>query len=261
MTGRRSEDGHAPVLRALRNPRRLTAVMDTRRHADLAACDLHAVVDVLLTVCAVPSAAISLVTPGVQTYPAERGIGASRTVFDDDLCPFAEIVDHGHPLAVADLRQHSVYWRNPLVQEGRVVSFAGEPLTVDGAVVGAVSILDSKSREFSADQIAVLRQQAQLTGSVLERHRHGGGNASSSVARRHHDSSDRRPISSAAVRQATGRPLPEVAQDVALGNLTASEAGHVSAVGPTADTDLVLLGEHGAIAGAAAANGLFDGLG
>src|SRR4051794_16074847 len=171
MTALRSGDGHAPGVRGLHDPVRLTAVLDTRRHAGPSARDLHDVVDVLLVACAVPSAAISLVTPGVQTHPAEVGIGASRTVFDDDLCPFAEIVDSGSPLVNADLRQHSVYWRNPLVQQGRLVSFAGEPLIVDEAIVGAVSILDRKPREFGPNHLAALRNQARLAGSVLETHR------------------------------------------------------------------------------------------
>ncbi len=285
MTGVRSADGHAPIVQGLRDPRRLTAVLDTRRHAVVAAGDLHGIVEVLQVACAVPTAAIGLVAPGVQTYLAEVGIGAARTVFDDDVCPFAEIVEHGHPLEVPDLRQHSVYWRNPLVQQGRVVSFAGEPLLVDGAVVGAVAIFDSGPRKFSAEQIAALRRQAQRAGSVLERH-HRGGAARTSGTRWQEDGSDEQPIVCAAVHQATGRlmvrfsigpaealmrlreladrlgrPLPEVAKDVALGHLTTSQDGHVSAAGPTADTDLVLMEGHLASAGASTSDGLFDGPG
>src|SRR4051812_36579765 len=132
MTTSRSGAAAVSLMRGVRHQRRVTAVSDVRLRARFAARDLHAVVDTLLAACGVPSAAISFVSPGVQTYAAEVGIGAFRTVIDDDLSLCAAIVDSGSPAVIADLTQDPVYWRNPLVQQGRVVSFAGEPLIVAG---------------------------------------------------------------------------------------------------------------------------------
>ena len=62
---------------------------------------------------------------------------------------------------------HPVFSQNPLVLAGAVGAYAGEPLVDNGYVIGAVSIFDSKAREFTEGELAVLRHQALLASTVL----------------------------------------------------------------------------------------------
>lgn len=149
------------------NPRRLAAVARAELHGHLKDRDLNAVVATLRLACNVPIAVINVVTENKQTYLAEVGVGAPCTEVPDGLSFCARVVDTGHSLAVADARSHPVYSENPLVRQGVIGAYAGVPLVDDGYILGSVSIFDDEAREFAADDIEILRCQAQLASSVL----------------------------------------------------------------------------------------------
>lgn len=204
------------------DPERLKAVAEASLSGRLHDAELDAIVETLQAACDVSIAVVNLVVPGVQTYLAQVGIGVSRSVVDDDLSPCTEIVETGRLLTIADLRRHPVYWRNPLVQQGRIASFAGAPLIDDGVILGAVAVFDSAPRVFDPAQLSVLRHQARLAGSVIELRR-----------------SSARSVSLGGL----DRLRSEVAQHIAAGAPPQEEAPMVF-VGPTADADLLLLKEH-----------------
>ncbi len=143
----------------------LIAKMDLTGH--LSHPDLDAVVSTLVTHCRVPIAVVNIVTPDLQTYPAEIGVGAPSTQLPDDLSFCAEVVRTGRGLLVPDAAQHPVYARNPLVLAGHIGSYAGEPLIHGGHVIGAVSIFDSRPRRFTPLEQQELRTQARVAASIL----------------------------------------------------------------------------------------------
>ncbi len=148
-------------------PDRLALIARMNLGGHLGHPDLEAVVSTLVARCHVPIAVINIVTPDLQTYPAEVGVGAPCTQVPDDLSFCAEVVRTGRGLLVPDAAQHPVYARNPLVLAGHIGSYAGEPLIHGGHVIGAVSIFDSRPRQFSQLDQQQLRTQARVAASIL----------------------------------------------------------------------------------------------
>lgn len=128
---------------------------------------MDAVVATLHVACEVPIAVVNIVTVDMQTYPAEVGVGAPCTTVSDELSFCARVVDTGTSLTVGDAFTHPVYSQNPLVLAGAVGAYAGEPLLDNGFVIGAVSMFDSKAREFTTAELEILQHQALLASNVL----------------------------------------------------------------------------------------------
>jgi diguanylate cyclase (GGDEF)-like protein len=146
---------------------RLAAVARAELTGHLHDVHLDAVVETLAIACDVPMAIVNVVTPGLQTYPAEIGIGSARTTVTDELSFCAEVVETGEPLVVADATTHPVYAGSPMVLDGRIGAYAGVPLVHDGYVFGSVAVLAAAPRDFSDAELAVLHHQARLAGAVL----------------------------------------------------------------------------------------------
>jgi len=156
-----------PLITGVRNPSRLRAVAEAELDGHLGDQGLDAVVATLHVACNVPIAVVNIVTVDMQTYPAEVGVGAPCTTVSDELSFCASVVDNGTALTVADAYTHPVYSQNPLVLAGAVGAYAGVPLLDNGYVIGAVSIFDSRAREFTTAELEILRHQALLASSVL----------------------------------------------------------------------------------------------
>jgi diguanylate cyclase (GGDEF)-like protein len=146
---------------------RLALISRLEMHGHMRDPDLDAVVATLIAGCRVPMAEINLVTPGHQTSVAEVGVDSRASRLPDELSFGAEVVRTARRLCVTDAAAHSVFAQNPFVSAGRVGSYAGEPLLLDGHVIGAVSIFDAVPRDFTADELEVLRAQARLASVVL----------------------------------------------------------------------------------------------
>lgn len=155
------------LITGVRTASRLRAVAEAKLDGHLGDQGLDAVVATLHVACNVPIAVVNIVTVDMQTYPAEVGVGAPCTTVTDELSFCANVVDHGTSLTVADASTHPVYSQNPLVLAGAVGAYAGEPLLDNGYVIGAVSIFDSKAREFTTAELEILRHQALLASTVL----------------------------------------------------------------------------------------------
>lgn len=154
----------------------VTGVADRQRLAEIArlALDAHladpgldAVVETVVDALAVPMAAVNIVTPNLQTYAAEIGIGVPCTAVPDDLSFCAEVVQTGRPLIVPDAAVHPVYGRNPLVAAGRIGAYAGFPLVHRGVVLGSVCVFHDRPRDFSPSELRIVAAQARLAGAVL----------------------------------------------------------------------------------------------
>ena len=157
-----------PLVTGVRNAARLAAVTDLALPGHAGDLDLDGIVETLTAALDVPVAVVNVVTPDLQTYPAETGVGLPRTRVPDGLSFCAEVVETGRPITVTDARTHPVYRDNPLVQQGLVTSYSGFPLLHRGAVVGAVSVFDEDRRAFTERELRVLAAQARLAATVLE---------------------------------------------------------------------------------------------
>lgn len=154
-------------LAAIASASRLAQISRLGLTGDLGDPDLDAIVETLAAACEVPIAVINIVTPNLQTYPAQVGVGAGCTQVPDSLSFCAEVVSTARELLVPDSLRHPVYAQNPLVRAGAIRSYAGEPLVHEGTVIGSVSIFDDKARTFSDADLVVLRAQSRLAAAVI----------------------------------------------------------------------------------------------
>ena len=159
-------DGPGPIT-GVRTASRLRAVVEAELDGHLGDQGLDAVVATLQIACDVPIAVVNVVTADLQTYPAEVGVGSPCTTVPDTLSFCAHVVEHGSALTVIDASKHPVFAQNPMVVSGQIGAYAGVPLLDNGYVIGAVSVFDSKAREFTAAELEILRHQALLASTVL----------------------------------------------------------------------------------------------
>lgn len=115
----------------------------------------------------VPIALVSLVDTDRQWFKSCVGLDASGTPRDVSFCGHAILGDEIFliPDAALDERFHD----NPLVvDEPRIRFYAGCPLKVpNGSRVGTLCIIDRDPRQFSADDVALLRDLARMAEQEL----------------------------------------------------------------------------------------------
>ncbi|GAC1444569.1 MAG: hypothetical protein NVSMB55_21400 [Mycobacteriales bacterium] len=169
---------------ALGSPRRLAAVAGLNLTGHLGDPYLDAVVHTLALACRVPMAVVNIATPGLQTYPAEVGVGQACTQVPDELSFCAGVVETGAPMTVSDASIHPRYGENPLVRAGAIGAYAGHPVVYDGQIVGVLSLFDDKPRIFSGDDLTVLRHQAHLVEAILTLRAAAAWDESTRLARR-----------------------------------------------------------------------------
>jgi diguanylate cyclase (GGDEF)-like protein len=155
------------LVTGVENVERLYVVEDLQLSGHLGDKDFDAIVGSLRIACRVPVSVVNIVTPDRQMYVAEVGIGEGSTTVSDEESFCTEVVNTGRGLVVADASKHLAYSRNSLVRNHVIAAYAGEPLVYDGVVIGSVAIFDSEPREFTEDELKLLRYHAQLASTVL----------------------------------------------------------------------------------------------
>ncbi|MET0104557.1 MAG: PAS domain S-box protein [Sedimenticola sp.] len=117
----------------------------------------------------VPIALVSLVDKDRQWFKSRQGLDAEETSRDISFCGHAILNEHIFyiPNAAEDPR----FADNPLVTSTPNIRFyAGAPLHAPGGErIGTLCIIDSEPREFSSDELSVLRDLADSVESELER--------------------------------------------------------------------------------------------
>lgn len=117
-------------------------------------------------------ALISLVDDRRQFFKSALGLAepwASRreTPLTHSFCQFA--VSSAEPLIVFDAREHPFLRDNCAVTELGVVAYAGVPLvTSNDQVLGALCVVDSQPRQWTADEVSILRDLAAMTMTEVE---------------------------------------------------------------------------------------------
>jgi diguanylate cyclase (GGDEF)-like protein len=116
----------------------------------------------------VPMAMVSLIDAERQWFKSRVGLADSQTSRDIAFC--AHAILHDEPMVVPDAHRDTRFHNNPLVQGAPHIRFyAGAPLqSPDGFNLGTLCALDTQPREFSAEQIATLRDLAALVVDELE---------------------------------------------------------------------------------------------
>jgi len=108
-----------------------------------------------------PVALVSLIDADRQFFKSCQGLpepwlSLRQTPLTHSFCQHNRIPRQ--PLLVEDARRHPLFRENPAIDELRVVAYLGLPLvTSDGYVLGSFCVIDSRPRQWSADDIEVVR--------------------------------------------------------------------------------------------------------
>ena len=120
----------------------------------------------------VPVALVSLVDADRQFFKSATGlaepwVSERQTPLSHSFCQYV-VVDEA-PLIVPDARQDQVLCSNGAISDLGVVAYAGIPLrTVEGYVLGSFCAIDSRPREWSDDDVAVLTEIAAIAQDEIE---------------------------------------------------------------------------------------------
>ena len=116
----------------------------------------------------VPVAVINLIDRDRQWALACQGLSGREMKRDISFCAHAILQDE--PLIVKDARQDARFFDNPLVTGEPFIRFyAGYPVRLpDGAVVGTLCLANSEPRDFSEDDIAIMKDIASIVEDEFE---------------------------------------------------------------------------------------------
>jgi GAF domain-containing protein len=109
----------------------------------------------------VPVALVSLVEPDRQVCPGSAGPWDAARCTPLLHAISQHVVTGEAPLVITDAREHELTAGSPAATELGVVAYAGMPLTdQDGHVLGALCAVDTRPRDWSPGELAVLRDLA-----------------------------------------------------------------------------------------------------
>ncbi|MES9967276.1 MAG: PAS domain S-box protein [Sedimenticola sp.] len=117
----------------------------------------------------VPIALVSLVDNDRQWFKSRQGLDAEETSRDISFCGHA--IHNEHIFYIPNAAEDPRFADNPLVTVAPNIRFyAGAPLHAPGGErIGTLCIIDSEPREFSSDELSVLRDLADSVEAELER--------------------------------------------------------------------------------------------
>lgn len=156
----------------LRDPARLAALLRAR----VLDTEPEPVFDRLTALASrlldVPVALVSLVTDDRQFFKSCIGLPQPwatdrETPLSHSFCQYA--VGTNAPLVVEDARTDPVLTTNLAIPDLGVVAYAGMPIrSKDGQALGSFCVIDSKPRSWSADELAIVSDLADITGGLLD---------------------------------------------------------------------------------------------
>ena len=161
----------------------MTGIADIDRIRVIAGLDLRhpqlrAELDAITTRTAnrlgLPISLASIVLDTAQFLAGSHGVGgwiaeAEGTPVEWSFC--AQTVASGAPYVVPDAATDPLQSGNPLVTEDGIRSYAGFPVTVDGAVLGAHCVIGTEPHDFTTADLAWLEQSAKEISELLQRYR------------------------------------------------------------------------------------------
>ena len=125
--------------------------------------------DMVADVFDVPMVFLTLVDSDRQWYKSTCGIEVDSTPRDIAFCAHAIVESEG--LVVPNAAEDARFADNPFVSgEFHLRFYAGVPLRgPNGKAIGALGLVDTKPREFSAKQIGLLKKFAALVETEIRR--------------------------------------------------------------------------------------------
>jgi serine phosphatase RsbU (regulator of sigma subunit) len=114
----------------------------------------------------VPVSLVSLVDEDRQFFKSCLGLpqpwaDSRETPLTHSFCQ--HVVVGAEPLIISDAREHPLVHDNAAISDLQVIAYAGIPLKMpDGAIIGSLCAIDSKPREWSDQDIAMLRDLAEV---------------------------------------------------------------------------------------------------
>ncbi|MFF8574117.1 GAF domain-containing SpoIIE family protein phosphatase [Streptomyces sp. NPDC015408] len=149
---------------------RLQAVRDTGLTA-VADADMDRFARLVSRMIGVPVALVSMLEGGRQVFPGMVGLGepwarTRQTPLSHSLCH--HVVASREPFTVADTRADERTAASPAIDDLGVLGYAGVPLTDDaGRVLGSLCAIDTRPRQWSAEDLAALRDLAAACSAEL----------------------------------------------------------------------------------------------
>ncbi|KQS84819.1 GAF domain-containing protein [Rhizobium sp. Leaf383] len=130
--------------------------------------DFDDLATVAAAICGTPIGIVNLVDTARQFFKAEVGLGVRSTPLDTAFCSHALLLDD--VMVVPDATDDARFDCNPLVVgEPGLRSYAGALIkTEDGLPLGTVCVLDYVTREFTQQQLDMLRFLARQAMIQLE---------------------------------------------------------------------------------------------
>lgn len=114
-----------------------------------------------------PIALVSLVDKDRQFFKSQVGLPSElaakrQTPLSHSFCK--HVVESGRELLIEDAPNHQLVCENPVIPELSLRAYAGVPLTSeDGQILGSFCVIDTRVREWSGDEVDILRE---LAGAV-----------------------------------------------------------------------------------------------
>jgi GAF domain-containing protein len=119
-----------------------------------------------------PVSLVSLVDADRQFFKSFFGLGepwatARETGLSHSFCQ--HVVTTGEPLIITDARQNPLVADNLAIPDLNVIGYLGMPLTTsDGYELGSFCVIDTKPREWTEDEIAIVRDLSASALAIIE---------------------------------------------------------------------------------------------
>ncbi|CAM5215753.1 sensor domain-containing diguanylate cyclase [Alishewanella longhuensis] len=127
---------------------------------------LSELVQLIATTLGFPTCYISILDNKTQWFLAQHGLGLTSTPREMSFCQ--HVVDQRQRLIVENTLEDASFSDNPLVVGAPGIRFyAGIPLEIEGNCIGAVCLVDSEKRVFSASQQLQLERFTDVVIKVI----------------------------------------------------------------------------------------------
>ncbi len=159
-------------LLQLQSPDRLAALEETGLLDTPASPALERLTRMTTRLLGVPTAVVSLVDRDRQFFAAADGLRddlaiARESPLSHSFCQ--HVVAGAAPFVVADARTHPLVGDNLAIEDYGIQAYAGMPLTTsDGHTLGSFCAFDYHPREWTPDQLELLRDLAQAAMTEIE---------------------------------------------------------------------------------------------